>query len=78
MTATEAPYDEVEEHLSPGQEHPPSAKQGDCPTCGRQILLRNGSGRLWQHGPNNQFRCKGSGAEPVVGTVAPRTRASFH
>lgn len=78
MNATEAPYDEVEADLSPEQERPLAQWEGQCPACGRSILLRNGSGRLWHHGPNNQFRCKGSGADPMVGTAAPRTRASFH
>lgn len=73
------PYDEVEEDLDVSrQERPPAQWEGQCPQCGRNILLRNGSGRLWHHGPNNQHRCKGSGAEPVVGTVVSRTRAPFH
>jgi competence CoiA-like predicted nuclease len=78
MPTTET-YDEVEAELYLShQEHPPAQFQGRCPACGRSILVRNGSGRLWHHGPNNQYRCKGSGAEPVQGTREPRTRAAFH
>lgn len=72
-------HDEVEAELDVShQEHPPARLQGQCPACGRSILVRNGSGRLWHHGPNNHYRCKGSGADPVGGTVVPRTRAPFH
>lgn len=78
MVEVGQPYDEVEADLCPEPDRPPAQWEGQCPHCGRSILLRNGSGRLWHHGPNNQHRCKGSGADPVIGTRHPRTRAAFH
>lgn len=69
------PDDEVEADLSFDliePSHKRATMKGVCPTCDQEILVRNGSGRLWHHGPNNKYRCRGSGALPREGTLQPR------
>lgn len=70
----EEPYDEDEAELNFGSQRPgaTSAGKGKCGHCGLLMPVRSGSGRIWHHGPNNKYRCKGSGELPVDGTFIPR------
>lgn len=67
-------YDEGEPELNFGPQHPGARAvgKGNCPHCGLSMPIRSGSGRVWHHGPNNKYRCKGSGQPPVDGTFIPR------
>lgn len=64
------PYDEVEEDCNVGRANI-STGRGKCPQCGLSMPIRSGSGRLWHHGPNNKYRCRGSGEFPVPGSIVP-------